>query len=545
MSDVATQSRSVLSSSAVMAAGTVVSRISGFVRSALLAAAIGSKLHADVFNLPNTVPNMLYILVAGGVFNAVLVPQLVRAMREHLDEGISYIDRVVTLAAAFLFGVSVLLVLAAPWLMRLYMHSSEFSAADISSAVAFARWCLPQIFFYGMFVLIGQILNARGRFGPMMWAPIANNVISIAVLAMYLHVYGHANAGGYTTGEEVLLGLGSTLGIAAQFVLLLPPLRAAGYRWTPRWDWRGTGLGHTMRLGVWTVLFVVANQVAYQVVAYLAIGGAARSRNAGGYTVYSFSFLVTQVPHAIITVSLATAVLPRLAAAAAVGDLGGLAAGVGGTLRSALAVVVPAACLLALLAIDVARILFAYGASANSAHLYAGPLTLFAPGMVFFTIHYVVLRGFYAVERNRTVFYIQCAVAATNILAALVLVHLVSPTHVADALVAAYGLSYVVGAMVSSSVLRSVIGGPRLMEMAGFFLRLAIVTGVAVAWAATFHAALVTYDHSPGRVVTLIEVAAVSTVFGCVLLVGAKLLRLTELTTVMAQLGRRLRLARG
>ena len=189
------QQPSVLASSAVMAAGTVVSRMSGFVRSALLAAALGVSLHADLFNIANTIPTMLYILLAGGVFNAVLVPQLVRAQKNDPDGGVAYTNRVVTLAALFLGTVTVALVVAAPQVMSLFLdgrYDDPDRAAHLDSIVAFARFCLPQVFFYGMFVLVGQILNARGRFGPMMWAPIANNVIAVGVLVVYLISYGPA-----------------------------------------------------------------------------------------------------------------------------------------------------------------------------------------------------------------------------------------------------------------------------------------------------------------------------------------------------------------
>ncbi len=246
----------VLSSSAVMAAGTVVSRLSGFVRNALLAAALGQALHADLFTIANTIPNMLYILLAGGVFNAVLVPQLVRAQKFDPDGGDGYTNRVVTLAAVFLAGVTAVLVIGAPVVMRLFLDGSFFSpelAPQREAVIAFARYCLPQVFFYGMFVLVGQILNARGSFGPMMWAPIANNVISVAVLAIYLFVFGPvqdlcahgspgplalagpgSTVGGFTAGQELLLGLGSTAGIVAQFVILLPFLKRAGFTFHPR-----------------------------------------------------------------------------------------------------------------------------------------------------------------------------------------------------------------------------------------------------------------------------------------------------------------------
>src|SRR4051812_35312167 len=178
-----------------MASGTVVSRMSGYLRNLLLAAAIGNELHADLFNIGNTIPNMLYILLAGGVVNAVLVPQLVRAMKLDADGGEAYTNRVITLAGLFLAGVTALLVMFAPLLMRLYLAGSLLTAElaqQRESAIDFARLCLPQVFFYGMFVLLGQILNSRDRFGPMMWAPIANNVISIAVLLLYLVTYGAA-----------------------------------------------------------------------------------------------------------------------------------------------------------------------------------------------------------------------------------------------------------------------------------------------------------------------------------------------------------------
>ena len=536
--------RSVLANSAVMAAGTVVSRASGFIRSALLAAAIGSKgLHADAFNIANTIPNMLYILLAGGVFNAVLVPQLVRTMRNDPDGGEAYTNRIMTLAGTFLLAATLLLVVGAPAVMHTYLSGDWFSphrAAYLASAIAFARWCLPQVFFYGMFVLVGQILNARGRFGPMMWAPIGNNVISVVVLVAYLKLYGPGSTGGFSTAEQVLLGLGSTLGIAVQFLLLMPSLRAAGFRYTPRWDWRGTGLGHTLRLGVWTVLFVVANQVAYTVVVRLASSGAAHG--GAGYTLYANSFLITQVPHSIITVSLATAILPRLSASAAAGDLSGLAHTLTSAVRSALSIVVPFAALLAVLATDVAQVIFGFGASHDQFHLYTPVLIAFAPGMVVFTIHFMSLRGFYALEGNRTVFWNQCAVAAVNIVAALALVHLVTAAHTVVALTAAYGLSYLVGAILSVTMLRRLAGGLELGRMLRFGVRLLIVTAAATAAAWVFHAALLTYDDSPSWIVNLIEVVAVSIVNLCVLLLCAQALHLSELTSMVDQVARRLRL---
>ncbi|WP_395690330.1 murein biosynthesis integral membrane protein MurJ [Nocardioides sp.] len=537
----------VLANSAVMAVGTVISRMSGFVRSALLAAALGAQLHADLFNISNTIPNMLYILLAGGVVNAVLVPQLVRSMGHDPDGGDAYTNRIITLAALFLGVVTILLVAAAPWVMDVFLsakYDTPSMVEEKDSVIAFARFCLPQVFFYGMYVLVGQILNARGRFGPMMWAPIANNVISVAVLIIYLVVFGPAHGaevtGPYTPGEELLLGVGSTLGIVAQFVILVPYLRATGFFYRPRFDFLHTGLGHTFRLAVWTVLFVVVNQVAYTVVVKLASSGTADAVDGTGYSVYSSTFLIMMVPHSVVTVSLATAILPRLSRRAAEDDRAGVARSLNETLRSALAVVLPFALLLPVIASDLARLIWGYGAAADVTENYVPSLALFGAGLVFFTVHYLMLRGFYAFERTRTVFWIQCAVAATNIVAALLLVRAATAAETSPALVLAYTASYVVGSAVSYGVLRRFLGGLRTPTLVRFLVRLAIAAVVATAVAAATAYVLHRVSAEPPWWLAGTWVLVIGAVDVLVLVGMARALRLREVTAVVEAFTRRL-----
>lgn len=541
----------ILGSSALMAAGTVVSRMSGFVRSSLLVAALGAGVHAELFNLANTVPNMVYILLAGGIFNAVLVPQLVRAMKQDQDRGEAYTNRVMTLAVLFLGGVTVLLVVLAPQLISLYLdpaYDEARLAAQRESIEDFARYCLPQVFFYGMYVLVGQVLNARGRFGPMMWAPIANNLIAVAVLVGYLVVFGAADGreidGAYSSGQELLLGLGATLGIAGQLVVLVPYLGAAGFRFRPRFDFRNTGLGHTLRLGIWTVAFVVVNQVAYTVVVRLASGGAADAplgQDGTGYTVYSLAFLIVMVPHSVVTVSLATAILPRLSERAADADLAGLGRTLAMALRSALAVVVPFALLLPVVARDTAHVIWGWGAGSEDYALFAPTLALFGVGLVFFTVHYLTLRGFYALELTRTVFLIQCAVAATNIVAAVLLVRQATAVQTSPALVLAYAASYVVGSAVSFVVLRRLLGGMETPRLVRFLVRLLVAaaasTGVAWGLALVLTGAL---GEDPNLAVAGLRAFVVTVVDVGVFLLMARALKLREVTDVVATVTRRL-----
>jgi putative peptidoglycan lipid II flippase len=557
---------SILGSSAVMAAGTVVSRISGYVRSALLVAALGAGLHGDVFNIANTVPNMLYILLAGGVFNAVLVPQLVRAMERHPDRGDAYTSRIITLAALFLAGVSALLVLAAPLLMRIFLDSCYFTpelAAQRDSAIDFARYCLPQVFFYGMFVLVGQVLNARGSFGPMMWAPIANNVVSIAVLAAYLGIFGHAvdvtahpglspapqnsTMGPFGTGQELLLGLGSTAGIVVQLLVLLPYLRAAGFRFQPRLDFRNSGLGHTLRLGLWTVLFVVVNQVAFTVVVRLASSGTAGSGTCGvpassgtGYTVYSNSFLLIMAPHSVITVSLATAMLPRLSRLAAGQDLRAVGREVSATLRTTYALVVPIVALLPLVALEVATLVFGWGAARNSADSFTQTLAVFALGLFFFTTHYLMLRGFYALEQTRRVFFIQCVVGATNVVVAIVLTHGSSPAQTSPRLALAYAASYAVGSVLSYAQLSRQLGGLDGRRLVRFSVRMVVATAVATGLAWLTLRGMDVALPGTGKPAVLARLLVTGAVDVAVFVALARALRISEVTEVLDLLGRRL-----
>ena len=534
----------ILASSAVMAAGTVVSRASGFVRSALLVAALGGVLRGDLFAIANTLPNMVYILVAGGIFNAVLVPQLVRRIKDDPDGGDAYASRIVTLSALFLGAVTILLMVLAPHLLRLYLDGRYLEpglAAHLESIVDLTRWCLPQVFFYGMYVLVGQILNARGRFGPMMWAPIANNVVSVGMLLLYLVIYGRASEAETTAalpfGPELLLGLGSTIGIAAQLLVLVPYLRASGFRYRPRFDFRDPELRHTLRLGMWTVLFVVVTQLSYLVVVRLASGGSVDDGT--GYLIYSSGLLLMMVPHSIVTVSLATAILPRISALAHDGDLRAVGRTVSSTLRTALALVLPFAVLLPLVAGDVANGLFGWGST--DPDLFAPAIAIFAPALVPFTIHYLMLRGFYALEATRLAFFVQCAVSATNVTAALLLVGSRPPVDTAPMLVVAYLISYLVGSTISFLVLRRTLGELEGAQLLRFGVRMALVLAAAgaVTWGTQW--ALTGLGEEPHPLVSLAR-GGVSGLAGCIMvLVGARLLHVREVTTLVDTVAARLR----
>jgi putative peptidoglycan lipid II flippase len=341
---------------------------------------------------------------------------------------------------------------------------------------------------------------------------------------------------GFTGSQETLLGLGSTLGIVLQFLILLPYLRAAGFRFRPRFDFRHTGLGRTLGLGTWTVAFVIVNQVAFAVIVNLSGDGSSQD---SGFTLYTTAFLVATVPHSVIAVSLATAALPALSDRANRADLDGLRQLLVGTLRNALAVLAPLCALLPLLASYVAAVmLFGAAGGRDQAHLFSSALALFAPGVLLTSVHYLLLRGLYAVERNKSAFFNQFWVALVNIVAAFVLVGAVPKRQTALALIGAYDLSYVVGVVLSVLTLTRMLRGLEGGRTRRYLVRLALATAgsAAVAWLAT--RGLAQLVATPAWPTALAFAVLVTGVAGAVFLVLARLMHLREVTQVLRTLTR-------
>ncbi|MEU3687550.1 murein biosynthesis integral membrane protein MurJ [Streptomyces narbonensis] len=445
---------SALRSGALMAAGSLVSRATGFVRASVVAAALGAGLVADGYAVGNSVPTIVYMLLLGGALNAVFVPELVKAAKEHEDGGVAYTDRLLTLCALALTALTAAAVFAAPLIVDTY---TDYVGEQREMTVAFARTCLPQILFLGLFTLLGQVLNARGRFGAMMWTPVLNNVVVVAVFGLFLVV---GDGGELTPGETALLGWGTTAGIALQALALLPSLRAAGFRWRPRLDFRGSGLAAPLRSAGWLVLLVLTNQGAYWVTTLLATSSGV---SGGGLAAYNNAYLLWTVPHGIITVSLVTALLPRMSGAAADGDLAGVRRDVAYAQRTSMAAVVPAACALLALAVPLMTVVFRYGATdGDDIRAMSWILMAFAPGLVALSGQYVCTRAFYALRDTRTPFFLNLVIAGLNAGLSLAAYHHL-PAHWAVAgMAAGYSLALWAGWALTAYVL-----GRRLRGAAG------------------------------------------------------------------------------
>ena len=537
-----TGSARLISASAVMMAGTLVSRIVGFGRLLLLAFLFGvGTRQADMFTVANAVPTIMYILIVGGVLNTVLVPQIVRAIKNDADGGEAYTNRIMTGGLIVLFVVTLTLTLAVPGIISIYTADGwkdPAIAAQYSSMVALAYYCMPQIFFYGVYVLAGQVLNARDRFGPMMWSPIANNVISIAVLILFLMVFGQTDTdAAFTPGQEALLGLGSTLGIAVQAVLLVPFLRSVGYRFVPRFDFKGTGLGKTARLAKWTLGLVLITQAGLVIINKVATAATVDGAG-GGLAAYSYAYAVFIVPHSLVTVSLATAMLPSASRMALAGDLGGVAEEVGRTWRLALTALLPAAIAYFVLGVPIARLVFGFGAGSSDADFTGWALMTLALGLVPFTLQYVCLRAFYALENTRTPFFLQLLITGCYVTMGVLISTLVdSNPLVAACLGLGLAIAYLVGVIVSTRVLRRSLPQLSVRPLLWLALKLvlAFAPGMALAGGLAWFVEL-TVPSQLGRTGGVLGAMGIA-VFGY--LGVARLLRIGEVSDIVKTVLRR------
>lgn len=527
--------------SLLMATGTVFSRITGMARDVALVAAIGTAIFADTFSVANTLPTIVYILLVGGALNAVFIPQLVRRMADDEDGGRAYTDRLLTLVVTVLLTVTVLAVVAAPWIVEIY-GSSQWSATDVSVSVAFARYCLPQILFFGIYTMLAQVLNARGVFGAPMFAPIANNLVVITTLLIFIVTVGYGSTTStITSAETALLGVGTSAGVVVQALVLIPALRRVGFRWQLRFDWRHAGLGRAFSLATWTILLVVVNQITYAVITRLATTANVEAQAAGaaavGFTSYVKAHLLFMLPHSVITVSIVTALLPRMSRAAHEGRLGDVAADVAEGARVVLAIIVPAAAILIATGPLIGRVLYGHGSTSLASGEQIGVVLIgFALGLPAFSLYYVLLRGYYALEDTRTPFLQSLVLASVNIGGALAVAAVLPPRWQVIGLAGAYTCAYVVAVLVAWTVLSRRLGGLQ----GGSVLRTAVRVIVAAA-IPTVPLTLTLGQRPPaGLVVDLLVIAVIALALVLAYVVLARLMRIHHVEQAIGMVRSRL-----
>jgi len=520
---------------AVMAVGTSLSRITGFLRLTAMAFALGiteTRL-ADAYNIANVTPNIIYELALGGVLSSVVVPVLVEWMQARgRSQMWELTRRLLTLALIGLTAIAIIAIVFAPWIVRLYtVRIGPGQEATRELATFFLRWFMPQIVFYGIGAVATAQLNAERRFAAPMFAPIANNLIVIATFLTFAAMPGPTSGSRElaTEAQQLVLAIGTTLGVVGMTVALWPSLRLTGFRYAWRIPLHDEGVRRILRLAGWVIVYVVANQLGYLVV--LVLGAEVQ----GGYTAYSAAFILFQLPHAIFTVSIVTALLPALSSRWSDQDIPGFRSLLGRGIRATAVIVLPAAFGYIAIGREIVRLLLEHGQTgAESGDLVAGVLASFAVGLFFFSSFQLFLRAFYSMQDTRTPAIVNIGALVVNVGMNLLLV--LGLGLGVRGLALGHAASYVFAAIVAYLLLRRRLGGLAERDIVSSLGR-TLVAAIATGLAAWLTARLVEAWLGTETLTSQIALVVIPVVVGlAVFLIGALIFRIEEVDTVRRQL---------
>lgn len=439
---------SVGRNSVIMASGTAASRITGQIRTILLAAALGTTgLAANAYQAGSMIPQLIYTLVSGGIFNAVLVPQIVRTLEKKNAE--ERLNKLITFAIGLLLTVTILMAAATPVLTTLYAGGSQEMQ---TLTCAFTLWCMPQIFFYGLYTVLGQVLAAKGRFAMYAWSSVAANIISCLGFGVFIFIFGKANREPLSFWNEntLLLTAGFwTLGVAAQALVLFWPLMKSGIHYRPSFGIRDIGLRSMGPVAAWSMGIVVVTQIVVMITTHIttSVPFVAEQRlgldqfEVAGNATYQNAYTMFLLPYSLVAVSVATAIFPKISLAIANHDLNDARKDLSEALRhvslimcffTVVFIVIPTPISLALIP----------SISLQEANLMAAPLTMLAFGLPLTSSYLIIQRTFFAFEDGKSPFIFAFAQLFTEIIAFVSCVNLLPPTCWVTALGACVSISY-------------------------------------------------------------------------------------------------------
>ena len=536
---------SIAKSSLLMAGGTITSRILGFARTVVLAITIGVTTDAaDAFGVANQLPNNVYAIIAGGVLSAVLVPQIVKA-RSHKDGGLGYIDRLLTLAIVVFAVVTVLATISAPLLISIY--TTGWSPAQLALATAFAYWCIPQLFFYGLYAMLGEVLNARSAFGPYMWAPVLNNVVGLIGMISFLVVFGADPVGtrsveSWGPDQIALLGGSATLGVASQALILFLSWKKIGINFSLNFSFRGVGLRPAMKAASWTLAMTLVTQIGGLVqtlVASRAVADRSDSVAIASIAAMLIAWLIFMLPHSVVTVSVATAYFTKMSEHVQVKRIDLMKADLRSALRIVVLVNVFSSVALILLSLPVARVFVGEYPStvALGNVLFA---TMF--GLIPFGFVFMFQRAFYALEDTRTPFIFTTIQIVIHIAGSIVLFFTMTSEFLVMSLAGLTSVTILIQALAAYWFLRSHVGRVGAPPKGEALTLRVLVTAVFTALAG-YGVMIALGGTAEGSLALGSIVGAVTVIFATgssmlfVYVVVLKLLGVPEVTTALKGIG--------
>ncbi len=528
--------------SSVMAVGTIISRITGFIGGVIMIATLGTALLADAFNVANTMPNILYNLLVGGALTAIFVPQLVRAF-DDADGGHLFASRLVTTISGILLVLVIIGVIFAPQLV--YIYAPSFSTPGFETereiAIAFTRYCLPQIFFLGLFTMLGQVANARGSFAPLMWAPIANNLVVIVVFSAFLIKWPSVNVDSITSTQIQILGWGTTAGIIVQALILIPVVKRSGIKIRPKWG--VAGLGKSFSLAGWTLVYVLISQIGYLITVNVATTAAVDSAKAGittgvGFTPFKNAYLIMLLPYSIVTISIVTALLPHMSKLAINKKIEDVKEQILRAIKTVAVLTIPSSVAFLLFGPLITEVLF-FGIDKNDGIYIGYVLSALSLGLVAFSINLVLIRGFNAFEDTRTQVWSILIINIISVGLSYLFLAVLPSDWVTVGLGVAFSVSYLIGLFITLRLLKKHTGTIHVREFIGQHGRLLSAALIAMLpiFAISQYFGWVGSDQS--SLIRAIELLFVIVAGALGYFFAAKALRITEVSGITALILRR------
>lgn len=521
-------------STAAMTLGTIISRSTGVVRLAVLAATLGvaETRFTDSYNLANSAPNILYELVLGGLITAVFVPVFVELLdKEEPDRAWRDLSGIINWSLLILAVIAIGGVLAAPWIANFYASrlGGEVGAEQQRVITFLLRLFIPQVVLYGIYFMGSALLNAHRRFALPMFTPILNNLVLIAVLVVFNQRYGLVDIASVSTPQLLLLGLGTTASVAPMGLALLPAVRGlGGYRLTLSVD-RGI-VRKLVTLSVYIGGTIAANQVGYVVMQWLA------NARQGGFTAYVAAFTFFLLPIGLVVWSLTTALAPSLSRSAIAEEWGAFKDDLSIGLRATLFLMLPATAGFLILGSPLVEAFLEHGVvTAASTELIVGVLTFLVLGLVQFSLFQILVRAFYSMQNGRTPFLINCAVIGLNISINIPMYGWLG----VKGLAAGHAVAYTVGVVLLLRALSGRIGDLGISGLIAGALRIGLATLLmsAVVWGVAEGAEALLGDG--GTLSSVVTVAAATVAGVLTYLVAAAALKVEEMSFVKNLVGRR------
>ena len=533
--------------SALMASGTLISRVLGMINAMLLVRVVGQTLAADAFRSANSLPNYILVLLSGGILNAVLLPQITKAMKRP-DGGREFVDRLLTITFALIAGVALLCTVGAGVLMRVF---TRLQGPALHLATEFAFLCMPQVFFYGVFAVFGNLLNARGSFGPYGWAPVLNNVVAIGGELVFLRMWGQqADPAVWTSSMVWVLAGTATLGIVAQTLVLVPVLVRSGFRWRPRWGLRGYGLGQIGRFAGLTFLALCIAQGGGLFILNVATGMIDRAPDGeyvAGYAAYQNANTLFQMPYSLIAFSILTALFPQIARAwqrrddvsTGLRDMQDL---LYKGLTLPMVGIIPTSVVLIALARPVVRGIY-WSLEPVEATATAWVLVLMVASTVSYTIVTLQQQYCFATEQGGTNLWMQCLVTGVQILFALAALLVPARIGVVTICLGMFAGNSTL-ALVFMAYARRQMGGLDLHGVLGLYTR-TLCASVLGGVPAYFVGSTIVWRMHDRLISQYLADLVGATVFVVFFLIGVRLFRVEEFSALLGPLLRRLHLRRG